>query len=90
MIFLICIFLSKTEQAKTTEFERNLHLALFDGYDSRVRPVKYSYQPVVINFDVFIAQLAHINEVLYSRHKVNPYRHKILNVTINRFKGTKS
>ena len=65
MIFVICIFLAKSEQYKTTEFERNLHLDLFEGYDSRIRPVKSPYHPVLVNFDVYFAQSVHILEVLY-------------------------
>ena len=65
MIFLMCMFLAKSEQYKTTEIERNLHLDLFKGYDSRIRPVKSAYQPVLVNFDVYFAQSVHILEVLY-------------------------
>ena len=59
MIFLV--FLFSESWSKT---ERSLHFDLFEEYDSLVRPVKHPNQSVVVDFEVFIAQLSQVNEVM--------------------------
>ena len=40
-----------------------LYQSLFNGYNPLIRPLEHANQSVVVDFELFIAQLVHVDEV---------------------------
>lgn len=66
LFFTFCFLVSlvNAKNVKTQKNERILHMELFEKYDAKIRPVKHPNQSVLVEFEVHVAQLSQINEVI--------------------------